>query len=81
MLADKDRIFTNIYGWDDPGLKGAKKRGDWDKTAAILKRGHDDIIEEIKSSGLRGRGGAGFPTGLVVIYAERNWQPSALSGC
>ena len=36
MLADKDRIFTNIYGWDDPGLKGAKKRGDWDKTAAIL---------------------------------------------
>ena len=46
MLADKDRIFTNIYGWDDPGLKGAKKRGDWDKTAAILKRGHDDIIDK-----------------------------------
>ena len=71
MLADKDRIFTNIYGWDDPGLKGAKKRGDWDKTAAILKRGHDDIIEEIKSSGLRGRGGAGFPTGLKWSFMPK----------
>jgi len=71
MLADKDRIFTNIYGWDDPGLKGAKKRGDWDKTATILKRGHDDIIEEIKSSGLRGRGGAGFPTGLKWSFMPK----------
>jgi NADH-quinone oxidoreductase subunit F len=71
MLADKDRIFTNIYGWDEPGLKGAKKRGDWDKTAAILKRGHDDIIEEIKSSGLRGRGGAGFPTGLKWSFMPK----------
>jgi len=71
MIADKDRIFTNIYGWDDPGLKGAKKRGDWDKTAAILKRGHDDIIEEIKSSGLRGRGGAGFPTGLKWSFMPK----------
>ena len=71
MLADKDRIFTNIYGWDDPGLKGAKKRGDWDKTAAILKRGHEDIIEEIKSSGLRGRGGAGFPTGLKWSFMPK----------
>ena len=71
MLADKDRIFTNIYGWDDPGLKGAKKRGDWDKTAALLKRGHDDIIEEIKSSGLRGRGGAGFPTGLKWSFMPK----------
>ena len=78
MLADKDRIFTNIYGWDDPGLKGAK-RGDWDKTAAILKRGHDDIIEEIKSSGLRGRG-AGFPTGLKWSFMpkENEYRPHYL---
>jgi len=71
MLADKDRIFTNIYGWGDPGLKGAKSRGDWDKTAAILKRGHEDVIEEIKSSGLRGRGGAGFPTGLKWSFMPK----------
>lgn len=71
MLADKDRIFTNIYGWHDAGLAGAKARGDWDNTAAILKRGHDDIIEEIKSSGLRGRGGAGFPTGLKWSFMPK----------
>ena len=71
MLADKDRIFTNIYGWQDAGLTGAKARGDWDGTAAILKRGHDDIIEEVKSSGLRGRGGAGFPTGLKWSFMPK----------
>ena len=71
MLADKDRIFTNIYGWHDSGLAGAKARGDWDNTAAILKRGHDDVIEEVKSSGLRGRGGAGFPTGLKWSFMPK----------
>ena len=71
MLADKDRIFTNIYGWSDAGLEGAKKRGDWDNTAAILKRGHDEIIEEVKASGLRGRGGAGFPTGLKWSFMPK----------
>ena len=71
MLADKDRIFTNLYGWSDAGLEGAKKRGDWDNTAAILKRGHDEIIEEVKASGLRGRGGAGFPTGLKWSFMPK----------
>ena len=71
MLADKDRIFTNIYGWHDSGLKGAKARGDWDKTKDILKRGHDDVIEEVKASGLRGRGGAGFPTGLKWSFMPK----------
>ena len=64
MLKDADRIFTNIYGWNDAMLAGAKKRGDWDNTAAILKLGHNEIVERMKASGLRGRGGAGFPTGL-----------------
>ena len=71
MLADKDRIFTNIYGWHDSGLTGAKARGDWDKTADIIKRGHEDVIEEVKSSGLRGRGGAGFPTGLKWSFMPK----------
>ena len=32
MLADKDRIFTNLYGVHDWGLEGARKRGGWDNT-------------------------------------------------
>ena len=71
MLADKDRIFTNLYGWGDAGLKGAQARGDWDNIKAILARGHDDIVEEIKTSGLRGRGGAGFPTGLKWSFMPK----------
>ena len=64
MLNDEDRIFTNLYGFESPGLKAAKKRGDWDNTKAILKKGREWIVEEMKASGLRGRGGAGFPTGM-----------------
>ena len=71
MLNDSDRIFTNIYGWGDAGLKGAKARGDWDKTATLLALGHDEIVERMKASGLRGRGGAGFPTGLKWSFMPK----------
>ncbi|WP_090072183.1 NADH-quinone oxidoreductase subunit NuoF [Cohaesibacter marisflavi] len=64
MLEDKDRIFTNIYGIHDWGLEGALKRGSWDGTKGLLQKGREWIINEMKASGLRGRGGAGFPTGL-----------------
>jgi len=71
MLKDEDRIFTNLYGWMDTGLAGAKKRGDWQNTARLLKLGHDEIVERIKASGLRGRGGAGFPTGLKWSFMPK----------
>src|SRR6476661_10430711 len=71
MLQDKDRIFTNLYGLHDPFLKGARARGDWDATKAILEKGRDAIIEEVKASGLRGRGGAGFPTGLKWSFMPK----------
>ncbi len=64
MLADRDRIFTNLYGLHDLSLKGAMARGAWDGTKFLLEQGQDWIIDEMKKSGLRGRGGAGFPTGL-----------------
>lgn len=64
MLADKDRIFTNLYGFQSPDLKAAKKRGDWDGTKKLIAKGAEWLCEEVKASGLRGRGGAGFPTGL-----------------
>jgi len=71
MLADKDRIFTNLYGLHDPGLKAAQKRGQWDGTKGLLEKGRDWIIDEMKKSGLRGRGGAGFPTGLKWSFMPK----------
>jgi len=71
MLKDKDRIFTNIYGHHDAYLVGAQSRGDWDDTKTLLGRGRDTIIEEIKASGLRGRGGAGFGTGLKWSFMPK----------
>ena len=66
-LKDQDRIFQNLYGRYPPDLKHAKKMGDWHKTKEILLKGHDWIIGEVKASGLRGRGGAGFPSGLKWV--------------
>ncbi|MDA0239345.1 MAG: NADH-quinone oxidoreductase subunit F, partial [Proteobacteria bacterium] len=71
MLRDKDRIFTNIYGLQDSGLAAAKARGDWDGTKALLERGREQVIEEVKESGLRGRGGAGFGTGLKWSFMPK----------
>ncbi len=74
-LADKDRIFTNVYGFQGADLKSAQARGDWDKTADLMKRGQDAIIEEVKASGLRGRGGAGFPTGMKWSFMPKEPTP------
>ena len=71
MLADKDRIFTNLYGFGDPRLEGARARGNWDGTKKILELGPEAIVDVIKKSGLRGRGGAGFPTGLKWSFMPK----------
>ena len=72
MLEDKDRIFTNIYGRFDQSLAGAMSRGAWDGTAGIIEKGREWIINEMKASGLRGRGGAGFPTGLKWSFMPKS---------
>src|SRR3546814_13864774 len=71
MLADKDRIFTNVYGFQSWHIDAAMKRGDWDNTRKLLEIGPDAIIDAIKASGLRGRGGAGFPTGMKWSFMPK----------
>ncbi|KAG0746221.1 hypothetical protein G6F57_006000 [Rhizopus arrhizus] len=70
-LSDEDRIFTNVYSKHDYRLKGALKRGDWYKTKELVLKGPEWIINEMKESGLRGRGGAGFPTGLKWSFMNK----------
>jgi NADH-quinone oxidoreductase subunit F len=71
MLADRDRIFTNLYGEYDWHLPGARARGDWDGTRELILKGRDWIVNEMKESGMRGRGGAGFPTGLKWSFMPK----------
>lgn len=79
-LRDEDRIFTNLYGDRDWGLDGALKRGDWYRTKDLVHMGRDWIINGIKASGLRGRGGAGFPSGLKYSFMPKasDGRPSYL---
>ncbi len=76
MLLDKDRIFTNLYGFQPWNLEAARRRGDWEDTASLLAGGPDAIIDAIKASGLRGRGGAGFPTGMKWSFMPKTPNPA-----
>jgi NADH-quinone oxidoreductase subunit F len=71
MLADQDRIFTNLYGQHDWTLAGARARGGWQGTKGFIESGRDWITNEVKGSGLRGRGGAGFPTALKWTFMPK----------
>jgi len=71
MLQDRDRIFTNLYGEQDWRLPAARRRGDWDGTKALIAKGREWILEQVKEAGLRGRGGAGFPSALKWSFMPK----------
>jgi NADH-quinone oxidoreductase subunit F len=76
MLSDADRIFTNLYGFQPWNLEHARKRGDWEDTKSLMAAGPDAIVDAIKASGLRGRGGAGFPTGMKWSFMPKTPNPA-----
>jgi len=71
MLKDQDRIFTNLYGYESPSLESAKKLGSWNGTKKFLQMEPDKVTEEVKTSGLRGRGGAGFSAGMKWSFMPK----------
>ena len=72
MIKKENLIFTNLYGSFDSSINSAAKRGDWKNTKKLLKLGKQEIINKIKDSGLRGRGGAGFSTGMKWDFMPKN---------
>ncbi len=64
-LKNQDRWTFRRCGLTDPvSLDDYRANGGFEGFVAATKMGAEDVIEEIKKSGLRGRGGAGFPTGI-----------------
>ena len=75
MLKKEDRIFTNLFGFESSDLNAARNRGDWLDAKKYLDKGSDFLINEVKNSGLRGRGGAGFPTGVKWSFVPKKSGP------
>ncbi len=80
MLDHKDKIFNNLYGLKGEGLKTAMKFGDWTNVNEVVEKGKDWILKQVKDSGLRGRGGAGFPAGLKWSFMppKNEYKPNYL---
>lgn len=81
LLKQEDRIFQNLYGYEPVNIENAIKRGDFAGVKEVILKGRKEIVESIKASGLRGRGGAGFSTGLKWSFVpdpEKSGKPHYL---
>ncbi len=72
MLKEENKVFNNLLGAKGKGLDVALSLGDWKDAENYIKKGRDFIIEEVKNSGLRGRGGAGFSTGMKWSFIAKD---------
>ncbi len=74
MASEQNLVCFNTFGQENSWtLETYEKNGGYEAWRKILKGelSPDDVIEEVKASGLRGRGGAGFPTGLKWSFMPR----------
>jgi len=73
MLKPQERIALRNCGFIDPeNINHYIANNGYDGLVRALKMTPEQVIEEIKKSGLRGRGGAGFPTGLKWEYCRKS---------
>ena len=71
MIGPQVRIVLRNCGIIDPtNVQHYLARGGYQGIARAVAMGSDAVIEEMKASGLRGRGGAGFPTGVKWGFAR-----------
>ncbi len=73
------KLLSEHYHHDDfREISGYQKRGGYEALKMALKKKPQEIIDEVKNSGLRGRGGAGFPTGIKWGFLPKNGEPRYL---
>src|ERR1035438_7682656 len=68
---DEVKIISRRFGMGAAQIDKYIELGGYDSVQKCLKQGPDWIIDEIKSSGLRGRGGAGFSTGMKWSFVPK----------
>jgi NADH-quinone oxidoreductase subunit F len=73
------KYLTEFYHLSEfQSLDGYKKNGGYVQLDRAFKMKPEEIIDEVKKSGLRGRGGAGFATGVKWSFLPKNGEPRYL---
>ncbi len=73
------KYLTEFYHLNEfQGIEGYKKNGGYVQLQRAFKMKPEEITEEVKKSGLRGRGGAGFATGVKWGFLPKNDEPRYL---
>ncbi|KAB2965436.1 MAG: NADH-quinone oxidoreductase subunit NuoF [Thermoanaerobaculia bacterium] len=68
-----ERVLTcNVGRPEAKTVRGYRESGGYEALARALRMQPEEVIEEVKKSGLRGRGGAGFPCGMKWSFVPRN---------